>query len=64
MIKNIEKVVTIKYKDLDTLLNREEAMVQTMKNYVSRENEYEYVESFITSDSEYYRLNLKIRLRD
>lgn len=64
MIKNIEKVITIKYKDLDTLLNREEAMIQTMRNYVSRENEYEYVESFITSDSEYYRLNLKIRLRD
>lgn len=65
MIDNgIEKIITIRYDSLDTLFDREESMMKTLKNYLSRDEQYEYVESFITSDRDKYTLNLKIRLRD
>lgn len=61
---DIEKLVTIRYKDIYTLLDREEAMIQTMENYLKREDEYEFIDSFITQDKDNYKMNMRIRLKN
>lgn len=65
MIDNgIEKIITIRYDSLNTLFDREESMMKTLQNYLSKDDQYEFVETYITSNGNKYTLNLKIRLRD
>lgn len=60
----IEKTISINYKDIETLLEREESMLQTLQNYLSREDNYEFIESTIVAKEDKFTLNLKIRLKN
>lgn len=59
-----DKIITITYNDLDSLFNREEDMLKTLQNYLNREKDYEYVETYISQTENKFKLNFKIRLRD
>lgn len=60
----IEKTISINYKDIETLLEREESMLQTLQNYLSRGDNYEFIESTIVAKEDKFTLNLKIRLKN
>lgn len=60
----LEKIITIKYDSIEDVFEREEAMLKTLDNYLKRENNYEFVESWITQGEYKASLNMKIRLKD
>lgn len=64
MITDTYKIITITYKSLDTLFNREESMTKTLHNYIARDNNYEYVYSYITQTEDKFKLNFRLRLID
>lgn len=61
---DIHKTISIQYNTMEDLLEREEAMNQTLANYLARDNRYEFYDSRIVVEENKVRLILEIKLKD
>ena len=64
-INDNQRITSIHYKDIFTLLDREEYMLKTMVKYLNRINSKEFItETFITNTENNYILNIVLETID
>lgn len=64
-INDNQRITSIHYRDIFTLLDREEYMLKTMVKYLNRINSKEFItETFITNTENNYILNIVLETID
>lgn len=58
------KTISVSYSSMEELLKRESSMMKTLENYLNRNQDYEFYQSYISQSPNKFKLNLEIKLKD
>jgi len=62
--KPLIKKIIIRYNTIEEVIEREPYMRETLDNYLTREKDYEFYQSYMEAGETKFRLVLEIKLKD